>query len=225
MHLITALATASVAAAAATCSVPSVDVPACPKVGTIKYDKSVPDKKSFPRTQVDLCYTDTKLRLKFTARDEVNFFFNASQGTNDPIYEYEVMEAFIYKGTDDPSTYLEYEINPNNVTYQAFVYNPSKDRSAGAPFDHFYISDPVVDGFTAKTTLDKPGKTWTSESEIPLALFNVDSGKAKGTKWRMNFFRTVVAPETYPDQGLGAWSVPDKASFHISKYFGNVRFI
>lgn len=220
--LVNALVASATLAAA---TVPCVDVPACPKVGTIRYSKSVPDKKDFPRTQVDLCYTDTKLSLTFTARDEVNFFFNATQGTNDAIYEYEVMEAFIYKGTDDPSTYLEYEVNPNNVTYQAFVYNPSKDRSPGAPFDHFYITDPATDGFTAKTTLDKPGKTWTSKSEIPLALFNVDAGKAKGTKWRMNFFRTVVAPDTYPDQFLGAWGVPDKASFHISKFFGKVNFV
>lgn len=209
----------------ADCQVPSVNVPACPKVGTISYNKSVPDKKDFPRTSVDLCYTDTKLSLTWKALDEINFFFNASQGTNDGLYEYEVMEAFIYKGTDDPSTYLEYEINPNNVTWQAFVYNPSKDRADGAPFDHFFITDIVTDGFTAQTTLDKPGKKWTSKSEIPLALFNVDAGKAKGTKWRMNFFRTVVSPKTYPDQLLGAWSVPDKASFHISKYFGNVNFV
>lgn len=223
--LLTTLSATLGMAASAKCTVPSVDVPACPRVGTITYSKSVPEKKDFPRTQVDLCYTDTKLSLTFTAKDEVNFYFNASQGTNDAIYEYEVMEAFIHKGTDDPATYLEYEVNPNNVTYQAFIYNPSKDRSVGAPFDHFYITEPQVDGFTAKTTLDKPGKTWVSRSEIPLALFNVDSGKAKGTKWRMNFFRTVVAPDTFPNQFLGAWSVPEKASFHISKYFGNVRFI
>lgn len=211
--------------AGAKCNVPSVDVPACPHVGTIHYSKSVPDKKDFPRTSVDLCYTDTKLSLTFTALDEINFYYNASQGTNDAIYEYEVMEAFIYKGTDDPSTYLEYEINPNNVTYQAFVYNPSKDRSEGAPFDHFFIDDITADGFTADTTLDKDAKKWVSKGEIPLALFNVDTGKAKGTHWRMNFFRTVVAPETFPDQLLGAWSVPDKASFHISKYFGKVQFV
>ena len=209
----------------AKCNLPSVNVPACPRVGTINYSKSVPDKKDFPRTSIDLCYTDTKLSLTFKALDETNFFFNESQVTNDPIYEYEVMEAFIYKGTDDPSTYLEYEISPNNVTYQAFVYNPSKDRADGAPFDHFYIDDIVADGFTAQTTLDKPAKKWVSKSEIPLALFNVDAGKAKGTKWRMNFFRTVVSPDTFPDQFLGAWSVPNKASFHISKYFGNVRFV
>lgn len=224
---IAALATAALATPA-NCDnpkVPSVNVPACPRVGTIKYDKTVPDLKAFPRTQVDLCYTDTHLDIKFTARDEVNFYFNSSQGTNGDIWMYEVMEAFIYKGTDNPQTYLEFEVNPNNVTYQAFVYNPSKVRADGAPFDHFFVSDPATDGFSAVTTLDKPKQLWVSDVKIPLGLFNVDKGKARGTDWRMNFFRTTVSPQTYPDQGLGAWSVPNKASFHITPYFGKVKFV
>ncbi|OAQ96277.1 hypothetical protein LLEC1_02228 [Akanthomyces lecanii] len=226
--MVLAVAAGSLAAASNTstkCKVPSVDVPACPAVGTLRFDKSVPDRNDAPATQVDLCYTDTSLAMTFTARNETNFYFDAKQGTNGDIWEYEVMEAFVYKGTDDPQTYLEFEVNPNNVTYQAFVYNPSKERAEGAPFDHAFITDPAADGFEAATTLDRAGETWTSKVKIPLGLFNVDKGKAKGTRWRMNFFRTVVSPQSYPDQGLSAWSVPDKASFHISKYFGNVNFV
>ncbi|KAL6889152.1 hypothetical protein GGI43DRAFT_226599 [Trichoderma evansii] len=224
LFTLTAAAAGLFATASAT-KVPSVNVPSCPRVGSISYSKSVPDLTPFPRTQVDLCYTDTSLELTFTAYDEVNYFFNASQGTNDDIWEYEVMEAFLYKGTDDPSTYVEYEISPNNVTYQAFVYNPSKNRTAGAPFDHFFVTDPATDGFSATTVLNKPAKTWKSSVTIPLAIFNVDNCKAKGTQWRMNFFRTVVTPQEYPNQQLGAWSPPDEASFHITKYFGNVNFV
>ncbi|PQK12438.1 hypothetical protein BB8028_0003g10550 [Beauveria bassiana] len=220
-----AAAAASLASASNKCKVPSVNVPACPAVGTVRFDESVPDRKEFPATQVDLCYTDTELAITFTARNETSFYFDPKQGTNGDIWEYEVMEAFVYKGTDDPQTYLEFEVNANNVTYQAFVYNPSKERAEGTPFDHAFISDPAADGFSAVTTLDKAKETWVSAVKIPLGLFNVDKGKAKGTKWRMNFFRTVVSPESYPEQGLGAWSVPDKASFHISKYFGNVNFV
>lgn len=215
-----ALAFAGLAAA-----VPSLDVPACPRVGTIQYSRSVPSKTSFPLTQVDLCYTKTTIDMKFTAYNETNFYFNASQGINDDIWAYEVMEAFIYKGTEDPSVYLEFEVSPNNVTYQAFIYNPSKERAEGTPFDHMFVSDPIGDGFISKTQLDRQGETWVSDVKIPLAMFNVCEGRARGTKWRMNFFRTVTGPETFPEQELGAWSVPDKASFHISKFFGNVRFV
>lgn len=205
--------------------VPSVDVPACPRTGTIKYSKSVPDKTDFPLTQVDLCYSRTSIEITFTAYNETNFYFDPKQGTNDDIWAYEVMEAFIHKGSEDPQTYLEFEVNPNNATYQAFVYNPSKVRATDAPFDHAFISNPAADGFSSVTKLDKSRETWTSKSKIPLGLFNVDDGKAKGTHWRMNFFRTVTSPKTFPEQELGGWSPPNKASFHITPYFGCVNFV
>jgi hypothetical protein len=218
-------AVAGLAASATATHVPSVEVPACPSKGTVTYSKTVPDLEEFPLTQVDLCYTDTSIAITFTAYNETAFYFDPSQGTNDDIWEYEVMEAFIYKGSDDPQFYFEYEVNPNNATYQAFIFNPSENRAPGAPFDHLFVSDPAADGFTAETTLDKPGETWISDVKIPLALFNVHDGKAKGTKWRMNFFRTVTNPDIFPDQGLGAWSPPDEASFHITKFLGHVKFV
>ncbi|KAL2213308.1 hypothetical protein CC79DRAFT_1327168 [Sarocladium strictum] len=202
-----------------------VKVPCCPRKATITYDKSVPDKTPFYLTQVDLCYTPTTLELTFTAYNETNFYFDPSQGTNDDIWAYEVMEAFIHRGTNDPQTYLEFEVNPNNVTYQAFIYNPSKVRAEGAAFDHFFVSDPAADGFSARTTLDREAETWVSEATIPLGLFNVDEGKGKGTEWRMQFLRTVTSPETYPDQELGAWNPPDIASFHITPKFGHLKFV
>ncbi|PNY29653.1 Uncharacterized protein TCAP_00431 [Tolypocladium capitatum] len=216
---------ASLAAAGCAQNVPSVDVPACPGVGTIAYDRTVPDLMPFPRTQVDLCYTDDHLQLGFTAFGEVNYYFNASQTTNGDIWEYEVMEAFIHRGSNDPQTYLEFEVNPNNVTYQAFVYNPSKVRAAGAAFDHFFITDLAADSVSATTTLDRPNNIWRSTVQIPLGLFNVDAGTASGTRWRMNFFRTTVSPQTYPNQGLGAWNPPNQASFHMTPFFGHVNFV
>jgi len=221
-HTTTLLAAAGLVSAV---NVPSLEVPACPRVGTLRYSKTVPDQKDFPLTQVDLCYTQSSIAITFTANNETNFYFDPKQGTNDDIWAYEVMEAFIYKGTEDPQVYLEFEVNPNNATYQAFVYNPSKERATNAPFDHMFVSNPAADGFTATTKLDKAAEKWTSNVKIPLAMFNVDNGEARGTEWRMNFFRTVTSPKTYPDQQLGAWSSPDKASFHISKFFGRVCFV
>jgi hypothetical protein len=219
---------AAVAAAAptyATTDVPSLEVPACPAKGSISYAHSVPDKTEFPRTKVDLCYDDEFIHMTLTALNETNFYYNSSYGTNDNLWEYEVMEAFISKGTEDPSTYLEFEIAPNNVTWQAFVYNPSKVRADGAPFDHLFLTTPIADGLTAETSLNRAKKLWVSDVLIPLALFNVDKGQAQGTDWRMNFLRTVVAPETFPDQWLGAWSPPDEANFHMTPFFGKLSFV
>jgi hypothetical protein len=207
-------------------NVPTLNVPACPKKATITYNKTVPDLADFPKTQVDLCYDDSSIKITFIAYNETNFYYNTSLGNNQEIYNYEVMEAFIYQGTKDPQTYLEYEINPGNVTYSAFVYNPSKVRAPGAPFDHFYINNTHVDGFTAATTLDRYAKKWTSNVQIPLGIFNVDKGEARGTQWRMNFYRTVVGRQTFPNQLLGSWSPPtDAPSFHETPYFGRVTFV
>lgn len=209
---------------------PSLNVPSCSRgKGVAQYTNdvgnTVPPGEKFPRTQVELCYTDTEIKITFTAFEEVNFFYNASQTTNDPIYEYEVMEAFIYKGTNDPQTYFEFEVNPNNVTWQAFIYNPSKVRAPGAPFDSGKLASPIVDGLVTSTSLDREKRLWISNASIPLGLFNVDKGQAKGTKWRMNFFRIVVSEEIFPNQILGAWSPPDEASFHKTPFFGKVSFI
>ncbi|KAI1750192.1 hypothetical protein F4782DRAFT_510250 [Xylaria castorea] len=207
--------------------VPSLIVPSCDKgTGNVQYDRSVPNGESkFPLTKVNVCYTTTDIKITFTALEEVNYFYNKSQTTNDPLYEYEVMEAFIYHGTNDPRSYFEFEVSPNNVTWQAFIYNPSKIRAPGAPYDGGIISQPIADGIVASTVLDRDAGTWVSNASIPLGFFNVDDGQAKGTRWRMNFFRIVVSPETFPAQFLGAWSPTNMSNFHETPFFGNVLFV
>lgn len=110
-------------------------------------------------------------------------------------------------------------------SFQAFIFNPSKVRAEGAAFDTGFWNDTLLDDFSASTTLDKYAQFWKSTVYIPLGFFNIDDGQAKDTDWRMNFFRTIVAPETFPDQLLGGWSVPDHASFHMTPFFGNVKLV
>ncbi|KAJ7326210.1 hypothetical protein DFH08DRAFT_752108 [Mycena albidolilacea] len=220
-----AAAAVAPALAASNISVPSLNVPACPAKGTVTYNKSVPDKVAFPLTQVQVCYDDTHIDITFTAHNETDFFVNETYTTNDPIYQYTAMETFISRGTGDPQRYLEFEVAPNNVTFQAFIYNPSKVRADGAPFDTFYVATPLIDGLTATTTTDKPKGLWVSSARVPLGFFNVDDGEAKGTVWRMNFFRIITHRSTFPDQFYGAWSQPDEANFHMSPYFGHVKFV
>jgi len=234
VHSITGLATAAAAAilvpAIAAIHVPHVNVPACgsgippPK---LTYNKALPGQLAhdFPLTQAELCYTRTSVDFVLTAFNETSFFYNASQGTNDLIFEYEVMEVFISRGDIDPITYFEIEVNPANVTLQTFVFNPSRRRTPGTPFDHFPVLDPFGDGIATTTTLDRPGHTWRSTVRIPLGYFNIDDGCARGTTWRMNFFRTVTDPQMFPNQTLGAWSPADVADFHVTRPFGRFTFV
>lgn len=53
---------------------PALEVPACPTLGTVSYNTSVPDAGAFPLTQVDLCYDDSSIHIKFTAFEEKDFY-------------------------------------------------------------------------------------------------------------------------------------------------------
>ncbi|PHH62040.1 hypothetical protein CDD81_7596 [Ophiocordyceps australis] len=204
---------------------PRVWVPACPLYETITFSSSVPPKTyAVPSTEVRLCYGQEHLHANMTAHGEEHFYYNETHKTNDDLWEYEVLEIFMSRGWTDPTAYLEFQVSPANVTYRAMVVNPSKRRQPGAAFDHWFADSPMQDGFFATTQLDRKAKTWQSNVRIPLVLFNIDGRAAKETAWRMNFFRTIVGPDTFPQQQLAAWSPPNETNFHITEYFGRVIF-
>lgn len=83
----------------------------------------------------------------------------------------------------------------------------------------------MAQGLTAATTLYPDEETWVSAVQVPLGLFNVDAGTARGTRWRMNFFRTVTSASAFPTQLYGAWSAPNETNFHMTPFFGHVDFV
>ncbi|KAJ2160085.1 hypothetical protein GGF46_002543 [Coemansia sp. RSA 552] len=218
-----ALCAFAAAAAAVHGSKEGLDVPQCPATSSISFTTAIPSGDPCPATRVDICYTDTLLNLVFTAYDETTFYYDPDHKTNDDVWAYNAMEAFIYKGDDDPQTYFEYEVSPNNVTFNALIFNPSRKRAEGAPMDRAFISDPFADGFKINTALDRKRGLWTSSSSIPLALFNGEN--PCGSTWRMNFFRTITSPQTFPDQKLCGWRNTGEANFHITPAFGTLHFI
>lgn len=113
-----AAAVCSAGAANTTTTLPSLDVPACPSKGRLAYNQTSPDRAAFPETAVEACYDGGALRVDLLAYGEASFFYNASLATNGDLYNYEVMEVFMAPGTGDPQTYLEFEVAPNNVTFQ-----------------------------------------------------------------------------------------------------------
>lgn len=111
-------------------TLPSLDVPACPSKAYLSYNLSSPDQTAFPDTAVEVCYDDSSLRIDFLAYNETSFFYNSTYTTNGDIYNYEVMEVFIAKGTSAPKTYLEFEVAPNNVTFQVSRKSGAQRRVA-----------------------------------------------------------------------------------------------
>lgn len=107
------------------------------------------------------------------------------------------------RGTRARPRTFEFEVNPNNVTLWTFAYNPSRRRAPGTPFDRFVVPAPFTDGIGEATRPGRPGHVWESKVRIPLGLFSVDNGKAKGTAWRMDLFRTATSPQMFPNQTTG----------------------
>ncbi|CAN8102648.1 unnamed protein product [Discula destructiva] len=223
--LLTAVFGVLASAATTNTTLPSLSIPACPSKSHLSYNLTSPDRVAFPDTAVEICYDSSVLHVDLLAYNETSFYYNPNYTTNGDIFNYEVMEVFIAKGTSDPQTYLEFEVAPNNVTFQGFIYNPSTNRSQDAAFDTFLIPSPIADGLIASTTLDETAATWVSSVEIPLSLFNVDGTTAAGTQWRMNFFRITTSPETFPTRVSGAWSPTPDNNLHNTPYFGHVHFV
>lgn len=53
---------------------PALEVRACPTTSSVSYNTSVPESGPFPLTQVDLCYDDSSIHIKFTAFEEKDFY-------------------------------------------------------------------------------------------------------------------------------------------------------
>lgn len=62
-------------------SVPSLDVPACPDLGSVTWANTVPstDNTTFPKTEVALCYDDSFIQITFTALEETSFYCASTQ--------------------------------------------------------------------------------------------------------------------------------------------------
>ncbi|RHZ04839.1 hypothetical protein DYB37_005501 [Aphanomyces astaci] len=206
--------------------VPSIQVFECPVLTSIAIAQTLVNHSiPFPGTQVDLCYTNTSFHVVFFTHDETSFFTNPSYGHNDNIWEYNVYEAFIALGTDDPVEYFEFEVSPTNQTYSAYILNPRKDFSP--PVGHFYVGDNATEaralGIDVVTEIDRASNSWVSVAELPLALFDVTT--PQDTLWRMNFMRKVTNATTFPIQHCGAWNAPNKDNFHETPCFGRVHFV
>ncbi|ETV96328.1 hypothetical protein H310_10490 [Aphanomyces invadans] len=206
--------------------VPSIQVFECPVVTTIDIAQSLADRSiPFPATQADLCYTNTTFHIAFSTHEEMSFLTNPSYGHNDNIWEYNVFEAFIALGTDDPVEYFEFEVSPTNQTYSAYILNPRKDFSP--PVGHFYVGGDEAEaralGIQVVTETDRATHTWVSVAELPLGLFDVTA--PQGTLWRMNFMRKITNTTIFPNQHCGAWNAPNQYNFHETPCFGRVHFV
>ena len=181
-------------------------------------------------TDVKMAWDDQALYILFVCRDTD---IQASlTNHDDPIYQEDVVEAFIDPEADE-KTYMELIVNPLNTTLDNYcLCNPRYNPNAGIL--SWTLKDwqtaVKVDG-TVRAPADVARKdvdrSWTVEMWIPFAsvcLTDGPSGKAPpdGTLWRMALTRYA-----HPDGKFlhTAWSAPYSPGWpHMTQRFGKVVF-
>lgn len=160
-------------------------------------------------TVVKACWSNIALHIEITCEDD--FVKATFTERDDPLYEEDVVEVFIDE-VGDGKRYIEIEVSPNNVVFDALI-------------DHH-----PVDGNRVNTVWDAAGmKTTVCKIEevrlryridIPLTVFQVPP--RAGTVWRVNFYR--IDEDERGNRAYSAWSPTGAVNFHLPHCFGTFVF-
>lgn len=162
----------------------------------------------FQPTALRLGHDGERLYVAFAATDA--HVWGTHRGRNEPIYDEEVVEAFLAP-TGDPRRYFELEANPIGAWFEARVENPDGDR-ATMRVDR----DWACRGWERAVHVHAGG--WDVEWAIPFAALDADPR----AEWRANFYRIDRAH----GGEFSAWSptLADPPDFHVPARFGTLRF-
>jgi hypothetical protein len=141
---------------------------------------------------------------------------------DDPLWEQEVVELFLAPGTADPRRYVEFEVSPNGVPFDAIVDNPDGDRATLRADREWDCPGLAVD---AGRMRGGHREGWWAELSIPLASVLEALGVAVApSAWRANFYR-IDRPRDGGDDEFSAWSPTGRnpPDFHVPSRFGVLR--
>jgi hypothetical protein len=165
------------------------------------------------------CYDENNLYIAFVCndRDIYSSFTNRDQH----LWEEEAIEVFI-DVDEEPNTYVEIELSPNNVLFDSYIIDPVNiDIEETSKFDLLGIKTAVSVNGTVNFRADED-KSWIAEIAIPFShiIKNFNSDILKEAKWKINYYRIDRdndGPTHY------AWS-PTMGRFHKPSAFGKLVF-
>ncbi len=167
--------------------------------------------REFQSTALRVCHDGARLYLAFDC--EAVAIVASHTGRNSPLYEEDVVEAFLAPDAN-PRRYFELEVSPRNAWFEARVENLDGRR------DTMRVDrDWICKGFEHAVRSDAAG--WRAEWAIPFAALGVAAPRS-GDRMRANFFRI--------DQANGgaysAWSptFAEPPDFHVPDRFGVLEF-
>jgi hypothetical protein len=186
---------------------------------------------SFQPTAFRACWTDTHLYIAFQCVDRD--IWGTCARRDDPLYEEEVVEAFLAP-TGDVRYYYEFEVSPRNIIFDASVHSPDLNRrtmrvdtawNCPGLQTAVRLHGPLRDTPPNTRTPEHPNtlsRWWSVEIAIPFAAFHGAGSPRPDDAWRANFYRIDRAepPE------FTAWSptLEDPPNFHVPERFGFLVF-
>jgi len=174
-------------------------------------------------TEVRACWDNDNLYLAFVCVD--TDIWGTMRKRDDPIYEEEVVEAFLCSGRD-VRRYYEFAFSPHNVVFDAMIECPeSGDRrflkvDAGWGCAGLHSAVQVVGTLGDRSDVDD---RWTVEVALPFSqIGREEHSPVEGERWRANFYRIERAGEGE----FSCWSptLTDPPNFHVPARFGYLVF-
>jgi hypothetical protein len=168
-------------------------------------------------TTVAVYYDDEQLTIVFTGLDDRVIARYLTH--DDPLYEEDVMEAFL--APQHSGEYFELEVNPIGTTFDARITSPDGVRATmttdlGWTCERLFAAVRSVRAGAGPATM-----------EIVLRFPFASLGRpvpAEGEEWRANFFR--IDRSTDEGDEFSAWqpTMKSPADFHVAAAFGTLRF-
>ncbi|MEP6756027.1 MAG: carbohydrate-binding family 9-like protein [Chthonomonadales bacterium] len=183
-----------------------------------KLVEGLPNQTPRMPTRFAALWTSTHLHLLFQCAD--TDIRATMTGRDDPLYEEEVVEAFL-SPTGDVRRYYEFETNALEALFDAKVYSPDLNRSTMVVDTDWDCMGMVVD--VRQETVNEKLVGVRTEWAIPFAAFPEVSAMREGDVWRANFYRI----ERSEPAEFSAWSptAESPANFHVPERFGYLEFV
>lgn len=168
-------------------------------------------------TSVAAWYDDRCLTLLWSATDD--HIRSTYHVHDDPLYEQDVVEAFLAPET--LTRYFELEVNPHGIVFDAAITSPHGTRD-GMRADVSWTCEGL---FVALRKVFESSGTMSIDTVIRVPFHALGRPTpANGETWRGNFFRIDRHPEAGDE--FSAWqpTMKDPADFHVAAAFGELRF-
>lgn len=156
-------------------------------------------------TTVRLCWDDEALHVRFDCEDRDAW--GTFEKRDDPLWQEEVVEVFLAAGEEDPVDYMEIEVSPLGVLFDAQIHNPTGLRA----------------DMTADLSWDCPGLRWQAgrgaERQDWWAELSIPWEKPSRI-WRANFYRVERPRDGDPEFTCWSPTLASPADFHKPARFG-----